>query len=82
MRSTVYEIINTNSHLTVSGLWGGAGAGGAMMPLAADYIGREAYHESVLQDDRDYMAPSIGLITCQSVSGQAEPLSLRKSHYP
>ena len=34
----VYEIINTNSHLTVSALWGGAGAGGAMMPLAADYI--------------------------------------------
>ena len=34
----VYEIINTISHLTVSGLWGGAGAGGAMMPLAADYV--------------------------------------------
>ena len=34
----VYEIINTISHLTVSGLWGGAGAGGAMMPLAADCV--------------------------------------------
>jgi putative two-component system hydrogenase maturation factor HypX/HoxX len=34
----VYEIITTNNHLTVSALWGGAGAGGAMMPLAADYI--------------------------------------------
>jgi putative two-component system protein, hydrogenase maturation factor HypX/HoxX len=34
----VYEIATTGSHLTVSALWGGAGAGGAMMPLAADYI--------------------------------------------
>ncbi len=34
----VYEIINSGSHLTVSAIWGGAGAGGAMMPLAADYV--------------------------------------------
>jgi putative two-component system hydrogenase maturation factor HypX/HoxX len=34
----VYEIATTQSHLTVSALWGGAGAGGAMMPLAADYV--------------------------------------------
>jgi putative two-component system protein, hydrogenase maturation factor HypX/HoxX len=34
----VYAIVNTGSHLTVSPVWGGAGAGGAMMPLAADYV--------------------------------------------
>ncbi len=34
----VYEITTAHSHLTVSGVWGGAGAGGAMMPLAADYV--------------------------------------------
>jgi putative two-component system protein, hydrogenase maturation factor HypX/HoxX len=34
----VLEIINTTSHLTVSALWGSAGAGGAMMALAADRV--------------------------------------------
>ena len=36
----VLEIINTTSRLTVSALWGSAGAGGAMMSLAADRFGR------------------------------------------
>jgi putative two-component system hydrogenase maturation factor HypX/HoxX len=34
----VYEIVTTGNHLTVSAVWGGAGAGGAIMPLAADYV--------------------------------------------
>ena len=34
----VLEIINTTSRLTVSALWGSAGAGGAMMSLAADRV--------------------------------------------
>jgi putative two-component system hydrogenase maturation factor HypX/HoxX len=34
----VLEIINTTSCLTVSALWGSAGAGGAMMALAADRV--------------------------------------------
>jgi enoyl-CoA hydratase/carnithine racemase len=34
----VLEIINTTSCLTVSALWGAAGAGGAMMSLAADRV--------------------------------------------
>lgn len=34
----VHDIINTHTHLTISALWGGAGAGGAIMPLAADYV--------------------------------------------
>jgi putative two-component system hydrogenase maturation factor HypX/HoxX len=34
----VLEIINTTSRLTVSALWGSAGAGGAMMALAADRV--------------------------------------------
>jgi putative two-component system hydrogenase maturation factor HypX/HoxX len=34
----VLEIINTPSKLTVSALWGSAGAGGAIMPLAADQV--------------------------------------------
>ncbi len=34
----VHAIVNTGKHLTVAAVWGGAGAGGAMMPLAADYV--------------------------------------------
>lgn len=34
----VLEIITTASHLTVSAVWGGAGAGGAIMTLAADEV--------------------------------------------
>jgi putative two-component system protein, hydrogenase maturation factor HypX/HoxX len=34
----VLEILNTMSHLVVAGLCGNAGAGGAMLALAADYI--------------------------------------------
>jgi putative two-component system hydrogenase maturation factor HypX/HoxX len=34
----VLEIITTSSHLTVSAVWGGAGAGGAIMTLAADEV--------------------------------------------
>ncbi|NOR79989.1 MAG: hydrogenase maturation protein, partial [Methyloprofundus sp.] len=34
----VYEIITTNTHLTLSAVWGGAGAGGAIMPLASDRV--------------------------------------------
>ena len=34
----VHEIITTNTHLTLSAVWGGAGAGGAIMPLAADRV--------------------------------------------
>ena len=34
----VLEILNTMSHLVVAGVCGNAGAGGAMMPLAADYV--------------------------------------------
>jgi putative two-component system hydrogenase maturation factor HypX/HoxX len=34
----VYEIINTMSHLVVAGLRGNAGAGGAMLALAADRV--------------------------------------------
>jgi putative two-component system hydrogenase maturation factor HypX/HoxX len=34
----VREIVTTSSHLTVSAVWGGAGAGGAIMILAADEV--------------------------------------------
>ena len=34
----VYEIINTMSHLVIAGLRGNAGAGGAMLALAADRV--------------------------------------------
>jgi putative two-component system protein, hydrogenase maturation factor HypX/HoxX len=34
----VLEILNTMSHLVVAGLSGNAGAGGAMLALAADYV--------------------------------------------
>jgi putative two-component system hydrogenase maturation factor HypX/HoxX len=34
----IHEIFNTMSHLVIAGLRGNAGAGGAMMALAADYI--------------------------------------------
>ena len=34
----IYEIFNTMSHLVVAGLRGNAGAGGAMLALAADYV--------------------------------------------
>ena len=34
----ILEIINTTSKLTVSALWGSAGAGGAIMSLAADHV--------------------------------------------
>ncbi len=34
----VLEILNTMSHLVVAGVCGNAGAGGAIMPLAADYV--------------------------------------------
>jgi putative two-component system hydrogenase maturation factor HypX/HoxX len=34
----VLEILNTMSHLVVVGVCGNAGAGGAIMPLAADYV--------------------------------------------
>ncbi|HEV7915240.1 MAG TPA: enoyl-CoA hydratase-related protein [Albitalea sp.] len=34
----VLAIINTPSKLTVSAMWGSAGAGGAIMPLAADQV--------------------------------------------
>ncbi len=34
----IYEILNTMSHLVIAGLRGNAGAGGAMLPLAADYV--------------------------------------------
>ncbi|GLI94815.1 hydrogenase maturation protein [Methylocystis echinoides] len=34
----VLEIITTSTHLTISAVWGGAGAGGAIMTLAADEI--------------------------------------------
>jgi len=32
------EILNTMSHLVIAGLRGNAGAGGAMLALAADYV--------------------------------------------
>jgi putative two-component system hydrogenase maturation factor HypX/HoxX len=34
----IFEILNTMSHLVISGLRGNAGAGGAMMALAADQV--------------------------------------------
>ncbi len=34
----IYEILNTMSHLVIAGLRGNAGAGGAMLALAADYV--------------------------------------------
>ncbi len=34
----VLEILNTMSHLVVAGFCGNAGAGGAILPLAADYV--------------------------------------------
>jgi len=34
----IFEILNTMSHLVIAGLRGNAGAGGAMLPLAADYV--------------------------------------------
>jgi putative two-component system protein, hydrogenase maturation factor HypX/HoxX len=34
----IYEILNTNSHLVISALRGNAGAGGAMLALAADFV--------------------------------------------
>jgi putative two-component system protein, hydrogenase maturation factor HypX/HoxX len=34
----VLEILNTMSHLVIAGLCGNAGAGGAMLALAADYV--------------------------------------------
>ena len=34
----IYEILNTMSHLVIVGLRGNAGAGGAMLPLAADCV--------------------------------------------
>ena len=34
----VHEILTTSSHLVVAGLRGNAGAGGAMLALAADYV--------------------------------------------
>ncbi|MGH8509197.1 MAG: hydrogenase maturation protein [Gammaproteobacteria bacterium] len=34
----IYEILNTMSHLVISGLRGNAGAGGAMLALAVDYV--------------------------------------------
>ena len=34
----IFEILNTMSHLVVAGLRGNAGAGGAMLALAADHI--------------------------------------------
>ncbi len=35
----IFEILNTMSHLVIAGLRGNAGAGGAMLALAADYGG-------------------------------------------
>src|SRR5262249_28635390 len=34
----IYETLNTMSHFVIAGLRGNAGAGGAMLPLAADYV--------------------------------------------
>jgi putative two-component system protein, hydrogenase maturation factor HypX/HoxX len=34
----IFEILNTTSHLVIAGLRGNAGAGGAMLPLAADFV--------------------------------------------
>jgi putative two-component system hydrogenase maturation factor HypX/HoxX len=34
----IFEILNTMSHLVISGLRGSAGAGGAMLALAADHV--------------------------------------------
>jgi putative two-component system hydrogenase maturation factor HypX/HoxX len=34
----IFEILNTMSHLVIAGLRGNAGAGGAMLALAADYV--------------------------------------------
>jgi putative two-component system protein, hydrogenase maturation factor HypX/HoxX len=34
----VHDIVNTPTHLTISAVWGGAGAGGAIMTLAADQV--------------------------------------------
>jgi putative two-component system protein, hydrogenase maturation factor HypX/HoxX len=34
----IFEILNTMSHLVIAGLRGNAGAGGAMLALAADHI--------------------------------------------
>jgi putative two-component system hydrogenase maturation factor HypX/HoxX len=34
----VHAILTTETHLTVAAVYGGAGAGGAMMALAADYV--------------------------------------------
>jgi putative two-component system hydrogenase maturation factor HypX/HoxX len=38
MDDLIYEILNTMLHLVIAGLYGNAGAGGAMLALAADYI--------------------------------------------
>jgi putative two-component system protein, hydrogenase maturation factor HypX/HoxX len=34
----VHDIVNTPTHLIISAVWGGAGAGGAIMTLAADQV--------------------------------------------
>ncbi|MGH6846729.1 MAG: hydrogenase maturation protein [Methylocella sp.] len=34
----IFEILNTMSHFVIAGLRGNAGAGGAMLPLAADHV--------------------------------------------
>ena len=34
----IFEILNTMSHLVIAGLRGNAGAGGAMLALAADHV--------------------------------------------
>ncbi len=34
----IFEVLNTMSHLVIAGLRGNAGAGGAMLPLAADHV--------------------------------------------
>jgi len=38
----VLDIITTETHLTIAAIWGTAGAGGAMMPLAADRVSARA----------------------------------------
>jgi len=80
----IFEILNTMSHLVIAGLRGNAGAGGAMLALAADHI--YARSGSVLNPHYRSMGDLYGseywTYTLPRLVGQTRALELTESCQP
>jgi putative two-component system hydrogenase maturation factor HypX/HoxX len=71
----IYEIVNTMSHLVIAGIRGNAGAGGAMLPLAADcvYARKASFSTRIIKPWEGFMVPNIGPTICRAALARKKP---------